>query len=83
MRDVQNALRDLKAAGFPAHDIRVLTGKAGAHRIDVKGDGHGLLAHVVRSVQELLGSTKSDTKLGGKKKCSQVILALESSLASQ
>jgi len=54
--DVQDALRDLKAAGFPADDIRVLTGEEGAHRIDVKGDEHGPLAHMVRSIQELLSS---------------------------
>jgi hypothetical protein len=62
--DVQSALRDLKAAGFQVHDIRVLTGEAGAHRIDVRGDEHGLLAHVVRSVQELLGSyeTRHETR---------------------
>jgi len=54
--NVQGALRDLKAAGFTADDIRVLSGKAGAHRIDVKGDEHGRWAHVARSVQELLGS---------------------------
>ena len=56
MANVQGALHDLKAAGFTADDIRVLTGKAGAHRIDVKGDKHGHWAHVVRSVQELLCS---------------------------
>jgi hypothetical protein len=53
--EVQGALRDLKAAGFTADHIRVLTGEEGAHRIDVKGDEHGPLAHVVRSIQELIG----------------------------
>src|SRR5215469_2999745 len=54
--DAQSALDDLKAAGFTPDDIRVLTGEEGARRIDVKGDEHGPWAHVVRSVQELLGS---------------------------
>ena len=54
--DVQGALCDLKSAGFGPDDIRLLTGEAGAHRIDIKGDEHGALAHVVRSVQEVLGS---------------------------
>jgi len=53
--DTQGALRDLQAAGFTADEIRVLTAEQGAHRIDVNGDEHGPLAHVVRSVQELLG----------------------------
>lgn len=54
--DVQGALCDLKSAGFGPDDIRLLTGEAGARRIDIKGDEHGPLAHVVRSVQEVLGS---------------------------
>ena len=53
--DVQGALRDLKAAGFKADDITVLTGEQGANRLDVKGDEHGPLAHVVRLIQNVLG----------------------------
>jgi hypothetical protein len=53
--DAQAALRDLKAAGFTANQVQVLTGKEGAHRLDVKGDEHGPLAHIVRSTQRLLG----------------------------
>jgi hypothetical protein len=53
--DAQAALRDLKTAGFTAAQVRVLTGKEGAHRIDVKGDKHASLAHIVRSTQKLLG----------------------------
>ena len=53
--DAQAALHDLRAAGFPASQIRVLTGQEGAHRIDVRGDQHGPLAHIVRSTQKLLG----------------------------
>jgi len=53
--EAQAALRDLKAAGFTADHVRVLTGEEGAHRLDVKGDEHGPLAHIVRSTQTLLG----------------------------
>jgi hypothetical protein len=53
--DAQAALRDLKAAGFTADHIQVLTGEEGAHRLDPKGDEHGPLAHIVRSTQQLLG----------------------------
>ena len=55
MGDCQAALRDLQAAGFTGHQVQVLTGEKGAHRIDVKGDEHGPLAHIVRSTQKLLG----------------------------
>jgi cyclopropane-fatty-acyl-phospholipid synthase len=54
--EAQRALRDLKAAGFRADEIRVLTGENGAHRLDVKGDEHGPLAHMVRSIQNFLGN---------------------------
>lgn len=53
--DVKAALRDLRAAGFTADEIEVLTGQAGAHRIDVRGEEHGPLARFVRSIQKLLG----------------------------
>jgi len=53
--DAQAALHDLKAAGFTANQVQVLTGKEGAHRLDVKGDEHGPLARIVRSTQRLLG----------------------------
>lgn len=53
--DAQAALRDLQAAGFTANQVQVLTGKGGAHRLDVKGDEHGPLARIVRSTQKLLG----------------------------
>jgi hypothetical protein len=55
IRDAQAALHDLRAAGFTAGQITVLTGEAGAHRIDVRGDQHGPLAHIVRSIQKVLG----------------------------
>jgi len=53
--DVKAALGDLRAAGFKAEDIQVLTGEEGAHRIDVNGDEHGEWAHIVRSIQKTLG----------------------------
>ena len=54
-RDAQAALHDLREAGFTDSQIRVLTGKEGAHRIDPRGDQHGLLAHMLRSTQKALG----------------------------
>jgi hypothetical protein len=57
--DAKAALRDLRAAGFTADEIEVLTGEEGAHRIDVTGEGHGLLARIVRSVQKLVGNYES------------------------
>jgi hypothetical protein len=55
IRDAQAALHDLRAAGFMAAQITVLTGEEGTHRIDVRGDQHGPLAHIVRSIQKVLG----------------------------
>jgi hypothetical protein len=53
--DAKAALRELKAAGFTADEITVLTGAEGARRIDVTGEDHGPLARIVRWYQELLG----------------------------
>lgn len=53
--DAAAALRDLRAAGFTAEEIEVLTGEEGAHRIDTTGEGHGPLARGVRALQKLLG----------------------------
>ena len=53
--DAHAALRDLRAAGFTADEIEVLTGEEGAYRIDVTGEDHGPLARFVRSIQKLLG----------------------------
>jgi hypothetical protein len=49
--DAKAALDDLMAAGFTADQIEVLTGEAGAHRIDAKGEQHGLVARIVRNIQ--------------------------------
>lgn len=51
--DAQAAVRDLHAAGFTADEIEVLTGEEGAHRIDVTGREHGILARIVRSIQKI------------------------------
>lgn len=51
--DCQAALHDLRAAGFTAVEIEILTGEEGAHRIDVTGEEHGTLARLVRSIQRL------------------------------
>jgi hypothetical protein len=53
--ELVRALRDLRAAGFTADDIEVLTGEEGAHRVDVTGEEHGPLARFVRSFQRVLG----------------------------
>ncbi len=53
--DARAALHDLQEAGFTARQIRVLTGEEGAHRIDPRGDQHGLFAHMLRSIQKKLG----------------------------
>ena len=53
--DVKAALGDLRTAGFRAEDIQVLAGEEGARRIDVNGDEHGELAHILRSIQKTLG----------------------------
>lgn len=51
--DCKAALHDLRATGFRAGEIEVLTGEEGAHRIDVTGKEHGTLARLVRSIQRL------------------------------
>lgn len=56
--DVNNAkaaVRDLQKAGFSATQIRVLTGKEGARRINARGDQHGIWARMLRSTQKILG----------------------------
>jgi hypothetical protein len=53
-KDCKTALRGLRATGFTADEINVLTGEEGAHRIDVTGEEHGWLPSIVR-VQKLLG----------------------------
>jgi len=54
-QDAQAAVDDLQRAGFTGKQIRVLTGTKGAHRIDARGDQHGLMAHLLRSTQKVLG----------------------------
>lgn len=53
--DAKAAVRDLQKAGFSATQIRVLTGKEGARRINARGDKHGVWARTLRSIQKVLG----------------------------
>lgn len=54
-RSAQAALHDLRAAGFPASQVTVLSGQKGAHRVDIRGDQHGPLARILRSTEKILG----------------------------
>jgi hypothetical protein len=55
VRDAKAAVRDLQKAGFSETQIRVLTGKEGARRINARGDKHGAWARMLRSIQKVLG----------------------------
>ena len=55
MNNAKAAVRDLQKAGFSATQIRVLTGKEGARRINARGDQHGIWARMLRSTQKILG----------------------------
>jgi len=55
IKDAQAALHDLQAAGCTAAQVTVLTGEECARRIDVRGDQHGPFAHIVRTIQKVLG----------------------------
>jgi hypothetical protein len=48
---VAAALADLKAAGFPGDKMYVLAGPAGAERLDVTGEHHGLRGRVYRTLR--------------------------------
>lgn len=68
VEDARAALHDLQEAGFTAGQIRVLTGEEGAHRIDPRGDQHGLFAHMLRSIQkvgdyEILHATRHEEEM--------------------
>ncbi len=45
--DAGAAIRDLRAAGFAADEIEVLTGEAGARSIDVTSEGGKALLHIL------------------------------------
>jgi len=50
--DCKAALKDLKASGFTAAEIEVLSGEEGAHRLDPTGEEHGPLARFVRWIEK-------------------------------
>ena len=50
--DCKAALKDLKAAGFTAAEIEVLSGEEGAHRLDPTGEEHGPLARFARWIEK-------------------------------
>jgi hypothetical protein len=50
--DCKAALKDLKAAGFTAAEIEVLSGKEDAQRLDPTGEEHGPLARFARWIQK-------------------------------
>ena len=50
--DCKAALKDLKAAGFTADEIEVVSGEEGAHRLDPTGAEHGPLARFARWIEK-------------------------------
>jgi hypothetical protein len=50
--DAKAALRDLRAAGFTAEEVELLTDEEGAQRIDLTGEGRKVLVHIIRSTQQ-------------------------------
>jgi hypothetical protein len=50
--DAKAALRDLKAAGFTAEEVELLTDEEGARRIDVSDEEHEVLVHIFRPTQK-------------------------------
>jgi len=50
--DALLALRDLRAAGFTAEEVELLTDEEGEQRIDVTGEGREVLVHIIRSTQQ-------------------------------
>ena len=50
---VSAAMDDLTGAGFPRDEMYVLVGPAGAERLDVTGQHHGLLGRIYRIVEQL------------------------------
>jgi hypothetical protein len=58
LTSVQIAPSAIKKVPFITSSRCAETREEGAHRIDVKGDEHRPLAHIVRSTQKLLGDYK-------------------------
>ena len=50
--DCKAALNELKAAGFTADEIEVLSGKEDAQRLDPTGEEHGPMARFARWIQK-------------------------------
>ena len=46
------ALRELRAAGFTAEEVELLTDEEGAQRIDLTGEGREVVVHIIRSTQQ-------------------------------
>jgi hypothetical protein len=51
--DAEAAIRGLRAAGFAADEIDVLTGEAGARRFDVTSEGRETLVHTLLPTEKL------------------------------
>ena len=52
--DVHAALPDLQTAGFASDEIEALAGEEEPQRLEVNGNHHGLLTHVVRSIPKIV-----------------------------
>src|SRR4029077_4203711 len=50
--DATAALRDLRAAGFTAEEVELLTDEKGEQQIDLTGEGREVLVHIIRSTQQ-------------------------------
>jgi len=51
--DTKGALHDLKAAGFTAEEVELLTDDTGARRIDLGDISQEVLVHIFRSTQKV------------------------------
>jgi len=72
--DAKDAMRDLTAAGFPAHEVELLTNEEGAHRIGMSGEGHEVMVHVFDLHRKCrLSMTRPLSSGGSNKSCGPVI----------
>jgi hypothetical protein len=51
--DAKAALSDLRAAGFTAEEVELLTGEEGVRRIGVSDEGGEVLVHIFRPTQKV------------------------------
>jgi len=51
--DAKDAMRDLRAVGFAANEVELLTDQEGARRIGISGEGHEVVVHVFDSTQRV------------------------------